>query len=113
MPISALIADTTIAEAVVDATVEANMRPPVALIPGKSIAAPAPITGSPEVANFGSHHPRARNPKIAFIAIRPVAGRPQITGSGNHGLLVHRQRGRRDHDGHAELRQRSGRYGDY
>src|ERR1700674_3213731 len=46
IPISTLIADTTIAEAVVDATVEADMRTPVAAIPSIGVAAPTPITGS-------------------------------------------------------------------
>src|SRR5208337_1464979 len=111
IPISAFIADTTVAEAVVDATVEADMRPPVAFIPREGTAAPAPITGSPEEANFGSHHPRTRHPEVALITISPVAGRPQITVRGDHGLLVHRQRGRSDRDRHAELRRRDGRYG--
>src|SRR5208337_2325200 len=106
IPISAFIAD-----AVVDATVEADMRPPVAFIPREGTAAPAPITGSPEEANFGSHHPRTRHPEVALITISPVAGRPQITVRGDHGLLVHRQRGRSDRDRHAELRRRDGRYG--
>src|SRR5208283_4825123 len=42
IPISAFIADTTIAEAVVDATVEADMRTPVAFIPREGTPAPAP-----------------------------------------------------------------------
>jgi hypothetical protein len=90
IPISASIADTTIAEAVVDATVEADMRTPVAIIPGVGVAAPTPITRGPEEANFGSHHPRTRHPEVAFIPVSPVAGRPQITVGGGHGLHVHR-----------------------
>ena len=90
IPIPAFIADTTIAKAVVDATVEADMRAPVALIPSVGVAAPTPITGSPEEANLGSDHPRTRHPKVAFIAIGPVTGRPQITVGGAQGLRVHR-----------------------
>src|ERR1019366_2404102 len=113
VPISAFIAETTIAEAVVDATVEADMRTPVAFIPGVGVAAPSPITRSPEEANFGSHRPRTRHPEVAFIPVSPVAGRPQITVGGGHGLLVNWQRGRSDHDRHAELREQGGRYGQY
>jgi hypothetical protein len=113
IPISAFIADATIAEAVIDATVETDMRTPVTVVPSVAVTAPAPIAGSPEEANFGSHHPRARHPVIAFIAISPVTGGPQITFPGGHGLRVHRQRGRSDRDRHAELRERGDRYGEY
>src|SRR5580698_975663 len=44
IPVSALIADTTIAEAIVNATVEANARAPVTAIPGEGAAAPTPIS---------------------------------------------------------------------
>src|SRR5580658_5233432 len=53
IPISTFIAETSIAEAVVDATVEADVRTPVAAIPSKANTAPTPITGSPEQANCG------------------------------------------------------------
>src|ERR1017187_10387844 len=76
IPISAFIADTTIAEAVVDAAVEADMRAPIAFIPGVGVAAPTPIPGSPEEANFGSHDPGTRHPEVAIITIAPVAGCP-------------------------------------
>src|SRR5579863_6210360 len=68
-PISALIADATVTKAVVNATVEADVRTPVAIVPGISIVAPAPISGSPEQANLGSHHPRSRHPEVAFLSI--------------------------------------------
>jgi hypothetical protein len=90
IPISASVANTAIAEAVVDPTVEADMRTPVADIPRIGIAAPAPITGSPEQANLGSHYPRTRHPEVALLTISPVAWRPQITIAGDHGLRVHR-----------------------
>src|SRR5208282_5880005 len=105
IPISALIADATVAEAIVDAPVKADIRAPVAFIPGKGIATPAPITGRPEKSNFGSHHPRTRHPKIAFLSISPVAGRPHIAVSWGHRLGIDRKRGRSDRDGHAELRE--------
>src|ERR1035441_10196610 len=76
IPISAFIADTTIAEAVVDAAVEADMRAPIAFIPGVGVAAPTPIPGGPEEADFGSHDPGTRHPEVAFITIAPVAGCP-------------------------------------
>src|SRR5271165_4542497 len=83
-PISPLIADTSVAVAVVDSAVEAYMLAPVTAIPGVGAAAPP-----------------------------PVARRPEITVSRSHRLRVHRQGGRRDRDGHTELRERGGRYGQY
>ena len=62
IPISAAIADTTIAEAIVDATVEADVRTPVATIPGVGVGSPAPITRGPEQTNPGglTHVPGAQ-----------------------------------------------------
>src|SRR5208283_2103784 len=68
VPISASIADTTIAEAVVHAAVEADTLAPIAFIPGESVAAPTPITGGPQEANGGRLDPRPRHPEVAFIA---------------------------------------------
>src|SRR5579863_808609 len=88
IPISALITETAVAEAIVDAAVKADSRAPVAFIPGKSVATPTPITGRPEKANFGSHHPGTGHPEVAFVAVRPVARRPHVAVSGSHRLGV-------------------------
>src|SRR5271156_4911928 len=93
VPISASVAHTTVAEAVVDAAVKADGLAPVAFIPGEGIAAPTPIARSPEQARFRRLDPGARHPEVAFIAIPPVAGRPHIADRWNHGLSVHRQCG--------------------
>ncbi len=113
IPITAAVTDAAITEAVVDAAIVADTLPPVAFIPGKSVAAPTPISWSPEQAHGGRFDPSTRHPEIAFIPICPVTGRPQIAGGRNHRLCVHRKRGRSDHDGHAKLRERDGRYGQY
>jgi hypothetical protein len=89
-PISALIADTPIAEAVVDAAVKTDIRAPVAIVPGISVTTPTPIAGRPQQTNLGSHHPRTRHPEVTFLSIRPVAGRPQIAVSRGHRLRVQR-----------------------
>ena len=90
IPIAALIADTAIAVPVVDATVETDLRTPVATIPSVGISAPTPITRGPEQAHRGGHHPGTRHPKVAFTPISPVSRRPDITGGGGHRLRVHR-----------------------
>jgi hypothetical protein len=89
-PISALIADTPVAEAVVDAAVKTDIRAPVAIVPGVSVTTPTPIAGRPEQANLGSHYPRTGHPEVTFLSIRPVARRPQIAISRGHRLRVKR-----------------------
>jgi hypothetical protein len=53
IPISSLIANTNIAKTVVDAAIESNIRPPVALMKNISVIAPAPITRGPEETRLG------------------------------------------------------------
>jgi hypothetical protein len=113
IPISAFITGSAIAVAVIYATVEADPVAPIALVPGVGIVAPTPVTWSPEKTGFGGHHPCAWHPEVAFVAIGPVAGRPQITLGGSHWLRVHREFGRSDRDGHAELCERRDRDGQY
>ena len=88
-PISALIVGPTVTEAVVNASVKANVRTLIAAIPRVGVVAPTPIAGRPEQASFRRHHPRNLDPKVAFISISPVAGRPQIAVSRGHRLGVH------------------------
>src|ERR1700689_821751 len=90
IPISALITETAVAEAVVDASVKADIRTPVAFIPGECVAAPTPVTGRPEQASLRSRHPRACDPEVAFVAVRPVAGGPHVTIRWGHRLRVDR-----------------------
>src|SRR5208337_1958507 len=112
-PVSAFVAGTTVAIAIVNTAVETDSGTPVAVIPGEGIAAPTPITRSPEQAHFGRLDPCARHPEIAFITVSPVAGRPQITALRTHRLRVRYQFRRSDRDRHAELCERASRYGQY
>src|SRR5271169_640305 len=112
-PVSAFVAGSAVAIAIVNTAVKADSGTPVAIIPGIGIAAPAPITWRPKQANFGRLGPSARHPEIAFISISPVAGRPQVTALRTHRLRICHQLGRSDHDRHTELRRRDGRHGQY
>jgi hypothetical protein len=108
LPASALIAEPGVSESIVDPTVEPDLRTPVPDIPHEGVAAPAPITRSPENPNLGRLHPGARHPVVVVIigVPRPVTRRPQITVAGNNRLLVHGQHGRSDSNGHSKLRER-------
>jgi hypothetical protein len=82
---------TGIAEPVVDAAIETDVRTPVAAMEKIEAFVPSPISRSPEHAN-GSHHPCARDPVIAVVIVPgPVARRPEIARSGTDRLRINRQ----------------------
>src|SRR5215471_691686 len=95
-PVAAMESHAGIAEAVVDAAIESDMRSPVALVPHVITVIPAPITGSPEDADNRRLHPGSRDPVIAIGTVRPVAGRPDVSRPGTNRLHIHRQRRRAD-----------------
>src|SRR5277367_765167 len=97
-------------EAVVNATIEAHVRAPIAAVPSVGAADKAPVAGSPENADSRRLHPNAGNPVVARVTVAPVAGGPEIARGGQWGLHVHRQN-RRSHvhgdtDPDADLRVR-------
>jgi hypothetical protein len=94
-PFAADKADAAIAEAVVHATVVADVGSPVASMKDVQAVVPSPIRRSPQVAGLGCGHPGAWNPIVAVVAIGPVAGRPHQAGLWAGGLLIDRQRRRR------------------
>ena len=87
-PVAALVADADIAEAVIHAAIEADMRTPVATVKAITVIVVAPVAGRPERALVGSLHPSAGNPIIAALTPAPVAGRPQIAVAGRRRLVV-------------------------
>ena len=88
-PVAAVISVAGITETVVYSAVEADQRPPVALMPDIKAVAPSPVPGGPERAGKGSRHPCARHPVVAEIRIPgPISRRPNIAGSGAKGLDV-------------------------
>jgi hypothetical protein len=53
-PVAALVADTDVAKAVIDAAIIADVRTPIATIKAVAIMPEAPVAGGPEVAVAGS-----------------------------------------------------------
>jgi hypothetical protein len=92
LPITAVIAASRIAEAVVDAAVEANVRTPEAAVKDVAAAEESPISGGPESSIEGWSAPGAGNPVVARRSVSPVPGSPEIVGSGGFGLFVFGQR---------------------
>src|SRR5580658_7775660 len=112
-PIAAMEADAGIAEAVIDAAIEADMRPPIAGVPDIEAVAPTPVARSPEKPDRRRHHPGARDPVIAGRTPGPIARSPHVAGSGQRRLRIDRDRRRRHVDGNpdAHLGARSGSRG--
>src|SRR4029077_3824570 len=81
-------ADAGVAKAVVDATVKADVRTPVAAVPSVESIIPTPVARSPEHPN-GGEHPGPGHPVIAIVVIpSPVPGGPEIARAGAKGLHV-------------------------
>jgi hypothetical protein len=100
-PVTTLESNTTIAESVVHAAVEANMRAPVAAVPQIDAITPTPVAGRPQQPGLRWEHPGARHPVIAVVTVSPVAGAPDIAGRWKRRLHIHRQHRRRYVDRHA------------
>jgi hypothetical protein len=77
-PVTALESNTAITEAVIHTAVEADMRAPVATVPGVDATAPTPVPGRPQHPGRRRQHPRARHPEITVITIGPIAWCPHI-----------------------------------
>ena len=87
-PVSALVAQSNIAEAVVDAAVVADILAPIAAIESVAIVVVAPIRGGPERALIGSLNPTTGDPVIAALSVSPITGCPEIVIAGGRGLIV-------------------------
>jgi len=94
LPVASEEAEADVAEAVVYAAIEADVRTPISAVEAIVHAAPAPVRRSPEGAIIWRRNPFAGNPVIAVIAPAPVAGGPEIVGVGSGRLIVFRQRRR-------------------
>jgi len=95
VPVAAVITDAGVAEAVVNAAVEADVRAPEAAMEAPAVAVPAPVAGGPEGTVVGWSTPCAGDPVVAGGSPVPVAGGPEIVGRGGDGLFVDGERWRR------------------
>src|SRR6266702_8069036 len=90
-PVAAEEADAGVAEAVVNAAIEADFRSPVARVPCIKAVFPSPVPWSPEQTDFRREYPCAWNPEIAVRTVSPITRDPNVTGSGTNGLYVNWQ----------------------
>src|SRR5437899_818125 len=85
-PVAADETDASVAEAVINAAVEADSWSPVACVPEIDTFAKSPVAGSPEQARLGSERPRAGNPEVTVGSVSPVTGNPDVARSGTDRL---------------------------
>src|ERR1700722_7148428 len=88
VPVAALIAEANVAEAVVDAAVEADVQAPMAGIEEIAATVKAPVARRPKRGCVGRLNPRSRHPVIAFRSPGPVAGGPDVAVCWRRGLFV-------------------------
>lgn len=88
VPVSALIADASVAHPIIDAAVEADISAPVAVNESVAAAVESPISRRPQCALIRRFNPGARNPIVSGWLIGPVAGGPEISGSWHGRLFI-------------------------
>ncbi len=114
-PFSAGKAHAAITEAVVNSTVEADVRAPITTTPCVNTVGPSPVARGPQQA-YRRYHPGSGYPVVAVIVIPgPVAGRPHMAGAGADRLGVNGQRRRSDTNGdsNSDLCERGGGKGQH
>src|SRR5271163_3567204 len=111
IPASPDEANAAIAESIINAAVESNVRAPIACMENVPAAAPAPISRSPEKADSWRHNPCAGHPEITIRPISPISRGPEVSRTRADGLVIYRQRRRSDmhRDAHTNLRRRPNR----
>src|SRR5580658_1343471 len=112
VPTTAFESNSEIAETIIDSAIEANRRPPIAVIEDKAVTTPTPIPRRPEKTDLGSQHPSPRHPivVIEIVTPSPVTGRPEITIARTNWLFINRQRRRSDCDYNPDSRKRCSRH---
>lgn len=109
-PVATLKPNTTVPVPVIDTTVEAYVRAPVARVPDVHAFTPSPVARGPQQTRGGRDHPGARHPVVVIVAIGPIARRPDIPNRRTRRLFVHRQSRRRYSDRNANGNKREGRH---
>ena len=88
VPVAALVAESNIAEAIVDAAVVADVPAPIAAVKLVAVVSPSPVARRPESALVRSLNPCTRHPVVAPSRPGPIAGRPQVPVTGSLWLVI-------------------------
>jgi hypothetical protein len=95
VPVPAVIAIAGVAEAIVDASIETNMKAPETAVKAPAVAIPTPVARRPESSIVGRRAPRTGDPIVAGRSPIPITGCPDVVGSRSFGLVVDGQWRRR------------------
>src|SRR6476620_2025759 len=110
IPISALVADAPIAEAVVDTAIISDVRPPISGVQSVKTTVVAPVAGRSQQPYNRRQHPGTRYPVIVIPTVGPVAWCPYVAGAWTERVLVNRKNRRRDADSYADRGTRGRRW---
>jgi hypothetical protein len=90
IPSTAFVPVAEISESIIDAAVPPNVRTPIPFMVEIGTALPAPVSGGPEEADFGSFDPGPRNPVIVLILgiPSPITRGPYIALARAERLLI-------------------------
>jgi hypothetical protein len=102
IPISALVTDPAITEAVIDAAIISDVRPPISGVPNVETTIVTPVAGCPQQPDDRWEHPGTGYPVIVILTVGPVAWRPYVAGAWTERLLVNRKNRRSDADRYAD-----------
>jgi hypothetical protein len=91
IPISALVTDPAITEAVIDAAIISDVRPPISGMPNVETTIVTPVAGCPQQPDDRWEHPGTGYPVIVILTVGPVAWRPYVAGAWTERLLVNRK----------------------
>src|SRR5580700_962739 len=111
VPVAAFVAEAAVAETVVNAAVEADVRAPISGVPEISAATPTPVARRPQESDFRCDYPRAGDPIVAIRSVGPITRRPDVAISRAGRLHINRQLRRSDGDGDSKARRSGGRHG--
>jgi hypothetical protein len=95
---TAVITIASIAVAIINAAVKADIFPPVTGIKFIGVSIPSPVRRGPEQSHLGRLDPGSRDPEVAVITISPISRRPEVAIVGTGGLFVLGKRRRSDID---------------
>ena len=109
-PLAAGKANASVATAIVDAAVVADVTAPIAAMEPVLAVRPVPVVGRPQRALIGRLDPGAGHPVVValILIVGPVAGRPHQVGPGANRLHIYRQLRWSEADTDFDLRVRRG-----
>ena len=92
VPIAAVVAVAGVPEAIVDASVVADVRTPEAGMEAVAVTEEEPVAGCPEGSGIGGGDPGSGNPVVAGGGVAPVAGGPEVVWRRSGWLVVDGER---------------------